>query len=125
MKSRTCELPFKVREFDYVTDLPTLHRYKQMFRCYAHLYWAHWLTFWDLECYRELNTCFVHFNNVGRRFGLISDKDTEPMQGLINLWVQQGVLPKMVTDGAAQASGPSGGSASKDSAAVAGPSSEK
>ncbi|KAF2767978.1 Mob1/phocein [Teratosphaeria nubilosa] len=103
--------------------------YKQMFRCYAHLYWAHWLTFWDLECYRELNTCFVHFNNVGRRFGLISDRDTEPMQGLINLWVQQGVLPKMVTDGAAQASGPSGGSASKDaaaaSAAAAGPASEK
>src|ERR1700761_5184969 len=40
--------------------------YKQMFRCYAHLYWQHWLTFWHINANRELNTCFVHFMNVGR-----------------------------------------------------------
>lgn len=66
-----------------------------MFRCYAHLYWQHWLTFWDTSSHRELNTCFVHFVNVGRIFGLFTDKDTEPMQPLIDLWVRQGVLPKI------------------------------
>lgn len=69
--------------------------YKQMFRCYAHLYWQHWLNFWDLSCHRELNTCFVHFVNVGRMFNLLSEKDTEPMQPLIDLWIRNGHLPKM------------------------------
>lgn len=69
--------------------------YKQMFRCYAHLYWQHWLTFWDTNCYRELNTCFVHFINVGRLYNLVTDKDAEPMQSLVDLWVSQGVLPKV------------------------------
>lgn len=67
--------------------------YKQMFRCYAHLYWSHWLQFWDLNAYRDLNTCFMHFVNVGRIFGLLSEKDTEPMQPLIDLWVRRGDLP--------------------------------
>ena len=66
-----------------------------MFRCYAHLYWQHWLAFWDTSSHRELNTCFVHFVNVGRTYGLFTDKDTEPMQPLIDLWVRQGVLPEV------------------------------
>lgn len=69
--------------------------YKQMFRCYAHLYWQHWLDFWHLNCYRELNTCFVHFINVARLYNLLSEKDTEPMQPLVDVWVRQGVLPKV------------------------------
>nr|POE47407.1 maintenance of ploidy protein mob2 [Quercus suber] len=71
--------------------------YKQMFRCYAHLYWAHWMDFWHLNCYRDLNTCFVHFVNVGRIFSLFSEKDIEPMKPLIDLWVQQGVLPELTS----------------------------
>lgn len=69
--------------------------YKQMFRCYAHLYWSHWMTFWDVNAYRELNTCFVHFVNVGRLYQLLSDRDAEPMQPLIDIWVKQGVLPRV------------------------------
>ena len=71
--------------------------YKQMFRCYAHLYWQHWLFYWDTNAHRELNTCFVHFINVGRMFNLITEKDTEPMQPLIDLWVRTGALPKVYT----------------------------
>ena len=80
--------------------------YKQMFRCYAHLYWQHWLTFWELSVNRELNTCFVHFINVGRLYELISEKDMEPMAPLVELWVKQGVLPKITKEdaGAPQAS---------------------
>lgn len=68
--------------------------YKQMLRCYAHLYWQHWLTFWELSAHRELNTCFVHFMNVGRSYNLLNDKDIEPMLPLVDLWVKDGILPK-------------------------------
>ncbi|EME49560.1 hypothetical protein DOTSEDRAFT_122217 [Dothistroma septosporum NZE10] len=73
--------------------------YKQMFRIYAHLYWQHWLQFWDLSAYRDLNTCFIHFINVGRIFGLLPDKEIEPMQPLIELWIARGDLPKMKENG--------------------------
>lgn len=73
--------------------------YKQMFRCYAHLYWSHWLQFWDLNSYRELNTCFIHFINVGRASSLLTDRDTEPMQPLIDLWLRRGDLPRLAQDG--------------------------
>lgn len=68
--------------------------YKQIFRCYAHFYWQHWLFFYETSSHRELNTCFMHFINVGRLYNLLTDKDTEPMQPLIDLWIRQGVLPK-------------------------------
>jgi len=71
--------------------------YKQMLRCYAHLYWQHWLTFWELGSHRELNTCFVHFMNVGRIYGLLNEKDVEPMGALVDLWTKQGVLPQLKT----------------------------
>jgi MOB kinase activator 1 len=78
--------------------------YKQMFRCYAHLYW-------DLSAHRELNTCFIHFVNVGRLFNLLNDKDMEPMGPLVDLWVNSGVLPKRVEAGSAAAQpGSAGGS---------------
>jgi Mob1/phocein family protein len=68
--------------------------YRQMMRCYAHLYHGHWLNpFWDLNSYKELNTCFIHFVNVGKLFNLIGDKDMEPMQPLIDLWLAKGLLP--------------------------------
>jgi hypothetical protein len=106
--------------------------YKQMFRCYAHLYWGHWLDYWHLNCYRDLNTCFIHFVNVGRVFGLLTDRDTEPMQPLIELWIHRGDLPN---DKAAEVGGQSqsqsqnpsqssqgnGGESSTDAAAAGAP----
>lgn len=68
--------------------------YRQMFRCYAHIYHAHWLDCWNLNAYRELNTCFIHFVNVGRLFGLLNEKDLEPMQPLIDIWLDKGWLPR-------------------------------
>ncbi|KAM3418576.1 hypothetical protein BST61_g4552 [Cercospora zeina] len=73
--------------------------YKQMFRCYAHLYWQHWMAFWDLNAYRELNTCFIHFINIGRSANLLTDRDTEPMQPLIDLWLRRGDLPQITQEG--------------------------
>ena len=47
---------------------------------------------------RELNTCFVHFMNVSRTYNLLNDKDVEPMAPLVELWANQGVLPKRVVE---------------------------
>ncbi|TKX22313.1 hypothetical protein C1H76_5421 [Elsinoe australis] len=73
--------------------------YRQMFRCYAHVYHAHWLEFWHLGAYKELNTCFIHFVNVGRLFGLLNDKDLEPMGPLIDIWLEKGWLPRPQSSG--------------------------
>ena len=71
--------------------------YRQMMRCYAHIYHGHWLEpFWNVNAYKELNTCFIHFINVGRLYGLIGDKEIEPMQPLIDLWTEKGLLPAPV-----------------------------
>ena len=68
--------------------------YRQMMRCYAHLYHGHWLDpFWNINAYKELNTCFIHFVNVGRLFGLLSEKELEPMVPLIEIWQAKGLLP--------------------------------
>jgi len=65
-----------------------------MMRCYAHLYHGHWLDpFWNINAYKELNTCFIHFVNVGRLFGLLSEKELEPMAPLIEIWQAKGLLP--------------------------------
>ncbi|KAK4965251.1 hypothetical protein LTR66_010402 [Elasticomyces elasticus] len=72
--------------------------YRQMFRCYTHLYYGHWQDFWDLGAHKPLNTCFLHFINVGRVYGLITDKDVEPMQPLLNIWTAKDFLK---ADGAA------------------------
>lgn len=69
--------------------------YRQMFRCYAHLYFAHWLDpIYHLGLHKELNTCFVHFVNVGKQFDLLSDKDLTPMQPLVDIWIAKDLLPR-------------------------------
>lgn len=102
--------------------------YRQMFRCYAHMYYAHWLDFWHLSAYKELNTCFIHFINVGRLFGLLTDKDVEPMGPLIEIWLEKGWLPRPSSSGsqmgapsASSSRGPSRtGSSTGESQTIAG-----
>lgn len=85
--------------------------YKQMLRCYAHLYFEHWLDFHHMSVTRELNTCFIHFVNVGRLFGLLGEKEFEPMGPLVELWIRQGNLPKReVVDLGVMAAGNGSGS---------------
>lgn len=65
-----------------------------MFRCYAHLYHSHWVEpFWHLGATKELNTCFLHFINVGKLFELLEEKDIVPMQPLVDIWAAKGLLP--------------------------------
>ncbi|KAF2866798.1 protein kinase-like protein activator [Massariosphaeria phaeospora] len=68
--------------------------YRQMMRCYAHIYHGHWLDpFWNVNAYKELNTCFIHFVNVGKLYNLLGDKEIEPMQPLVDVWLAKGLLP--------------------------------
>jgi hypothetical protein len=76
----------------FETDIRSI--YRQMMRCYAHLYHGHWQNpFWHLNSYKELNTCFIHFVNVGKLYNLIGEKEMEPMQPLIDIWQSKGLLP--------------------------------
>ena len=68
--------------------------YRQMCRCYAHLYWGHWLEpFYHIGANKELNTCFIHFVNVGRLFELLDERDLAPMQPLVDVWISKALLP--------------------------------
>lgn len=64
-----------------------------MFRSYAHLYHGHWLEpFYHLGIYRELNTSFVHFINVGKLHDLLEDNDIKPMKPLVDIWISKGLV---------------------------------
>ncbi|EXJ85432.1 hypothetical protein A1O1_05796 [Capronia coronata CBS 617.96] len=68
---------------------------KQMFRCYAHLYHCHWdHPFWHINRHLDLNSCFVHFITVAMYYDLLPKKDMEPLQGLIDIFVAQGIVPR-------------------------------
>lgn len=74
--------------------------FRQMFRIYAHIYHSHWIDpFWNLSSsstsqgWTDLNSCFVHFCTVAKLYGLLTEKDVEPMQPLIDLWIANGSIP--------------------------------
>ncbi|KAI9845341.1 MAG: hypothetical protein M1837_004963 [Sclerophora amabilis] len=68
--------------------------YKQMFRVYAHLYWNHYEhPLYHLDCERYLNSAFTHFLLVGTEFELLSTKDLEPVQALLDRWIAKKVFP--------------------------------
>lgn len=77
----------------FASDIKNL--YRQMFRCYAHLYHSHWVDpYWHMGATKELNTCFIHFVNVGKLYELLDDKDLVPMQPLVDIWMGKGLLSK-------------------------------
>lgn len=83
--------------------------FRQMFRLYAHTYHSHWIDpFWHLQGngsspssgWTDLNSCFVHFITVAKLYGLLSDRDMEPMQPLVDIWVANGAIPADAASGA-------------------------
>jgi len=60
----------------------------------------------------------MHFISVGRTFQLITEKDTEPMQPLIDLWVKQGVLQALPASVAARGASAAPPSSSGSTSAV-------
>ncbi len=61
--------------------------FKQMFRIYAHMYWHHFeWPFYHLDMERWLNSSFMLFVIVGTELDLLSMKDLDPMQPLLDKW---------------------------------------
>ena len=80
--------------------------FRQIFRIYAHLYHSHWVDpYWHLSSgsnsqgWTDLNSCFVHFCTVAKLYGLLADRDAEPMQPLIDIWVANGSIPAEAANG--------------------------
>ena len=95
----------------FLGDVKTCFR--QIFRLYAHLYHSHWVDpFWHLtngtnsNGWTDLNSCFVHYVSVAKLFGLLSDKDMEPMQPLIDIWIGNGSIPADAANGACSVTNP-------------------
>ncbi|MCJ1443404.1 MAG: hypothetical protein MMC23_003902 [Stictis urceolatum] len=90
---------------NFFTDCRTIFR--QIFRVYAHIYHSHWVDpFWHIHNsnppssgWTDLNSCFVHFVTVAKLFGLLSDKDLEPMQPLVDIWFANGSIPADAANG--------------------------
>lgn len=91
---------------NFFTDTKTIFR--QIFRVYAHIYHSHWIDpFWHIHSsnppssgWTDLNSCFVHFITVAKLFALLSQKDLEPMQPLIDIWISNGSIPPDAANGA-------------------------
>ena len=90
---------------NFFTDCKTIFR--QIFRVYAHVYHSHWVDpFWHIHNsnppssgWTDLNSCFVHFVTVAKLFGLLTEKDLEPMQPLVDIWIANGSIPPDAANG--------------------------
>ncbi|ROT36870.1 Mob1/phocein [Sodiomyces alkalinus F11] len=68
--------------------------FRQMFRVYAHLYWAHFTDpFYHLNLEKQLNSCFSHFVLTATALDLLKPTELEPMQPLLDLWAANGTFP--------------------------------
>jgi hypothetical protein len=68
--------------------------FRQMFRVYSHLYWAHFVDpFYHLNLEKQLNSCFSHFVLTATALDLLKPQELEPMQPLIDLWAANGTFP--------------------------------
>ena len=68
--------------------------FRQMFRVYAHLYWAHFVDpFYHLNLEKQLNSCFSHFILTATALDMLQAYELEPMQPLIDLWAANGTFP--------------------------------
>ncbi|KXH51015.1 Mob1/phocein family protein [Colletotrichum simmondsii] len=68
--------------------------FRQMFRVYSHLYWAHFTEpFYHLNLEKSLNSCFSHFILTATALDMLKPHELEPMQPLIDLWAANGTFP--------------------------------
>ncbi|KAJ1649196.1 Maintenance of ploidy protein mob2 [Dispira simplex] len=85
--------PTKVgREFprDFVQTARAIVR--QMFRVFAHIFYAHYDKLVHLAAERHFNSLFAHFIAFCREFGLLDKKDMAPLHDLIHLLDARGVF---------------------------------
>lgn len=77
---------------DFVSDCRRI--FLQMFRVYAHLYWAHYVDpYYHLNLEKPLNSCFSHFVLTATALDMLQPHELEPMQPLIDLMAANGTFP--------------------------------
>lgn len=64
--------------------------YKQMFRIFAHMYYAHYAEILHLSLEAHWNSFFAHFIAFGKEFQLLDKRDTAPLKDLIVVLENQG-----------------------------------
>mmetsp|Transcript_31464 Transcript_31464/g.86539 ORF Transcript_31464/g.86539 Transcript_31464/m.86539 type:complete len:247 (+) Transcript_31464:153-893(+) len=63
--------------------------FRRMFRVYAHIFHSHYKEVMEGEAEAHLNHSFKHFLYFVKEFGLVEDKDLEPMKDLVQLYTLQ------------------------------------
>ncbi|KAF8963985.1 Maintenance of ploidy protein mob2 [Entomortierella lignicola] len=66
--------------------------YKQLIRVFAHVYHSHYDKMLSLCQEGHFNSLFAHFVSFGREFDLLDKKDIVPLQPLINIMDNNGIL---------------------------------
>jgi len=66
--------------------------HKQMFRIFAHVYWAHFETVIHLRLEAHWNSFFAHFISFAKEFDLLDAADIEPLKELIEIMESQGQI---------------------------------
>ncbi|EPY49943.1 protein kinase activator Mob2 [Schizosaccharomyces cryophilus OY26] len=64
--------------------------YKQMFRVFAHIYYAHYGEILHLSLEAHWNSFFAHFIAFAKEFHLLDPRDTFPLKDLISVLEEQG-----------------------------------
>jgi len=79
--------------------LPTAKKIlKRISRIFFHIYYHHWDKIQALKAEGHLNTCFKHFYYFVNEFGLLNEKDLEPMQESIKKLIENRLTDTNTSD---------------------------
>jgi len=68
--------------------------FRQMFRVYAHLYWAHFMEpFYHISLDKHMNSCFSYFVLTAMELDMLKPEELVAMQPLVDLWAANGTFP--------------------------------
>lgn len=87
---------------DFPQNFPSTakHIYRQLFRVFAHIYYAHYTQILHLRSEPHFNSLFAHFLAFGKEYELLETKDVKgnPAQGSVAIgdlsdkWKDMGIL---------------------------------
>ena len=73
---------------DFIQTVSQIHR--QLYRVFAHVYWAHFDTMLNLKQEGHWNSLFAHWVAFNREFDLVKREEMKEMEDLIQAWEQSG-----------------------------------
>jgi len=73
---------------DFATTVRAIHR--QLYRVFAHIYWAHYDTMLNLHQEGHWNSLFAHWVAFTREFDLVKREEMREMDELVQAWEESG-----------------------------------